>query len=99
MDSNLLFTSALGLQAPWQVTDVRFEPEQGEIYLLRPIEKCPILAGDADPKLTQVFNSTLPTYQAGEQGDHYGNDWEDQADALPRWPVAASDREAHRNFT
>jgi hypothetical protein len=23
-----LFTSALGLQAPWQVTDIRFEPEQ-----------------------------------------------------------------------
>ena len=32
MDSNLLFTSALGLQAPWQVTDIRFEPEQGEIH-------------------------------------------------------------------
>ena len=32
MDSNLLFTSALGLQAPWQVMDIRFEPEQGEIH-------------------------------------------------------------------
>ena len=32
MDSNLLFTSALGLQAPWQVTDIRFEQEQGEIH-------------------------------------------------------------------
>ena len=32
MDSTLLFTSALGLQAPWQVSDIRFEPEQGEIH-------------------------------------------------------------------
>jgi transposase len=32
MDSNLLFTSALGLKAPWQVSDIRFEPEQGEIH-------------------------------------------------------------------
>jgi transposase len=32
MDSNLLFTSALGLQSPWQVTDIRFEPEQGNIH-------------------------------------------------------------------
>jgi transposase len=32
MDANLLFTSALGLQSPWQVTDIRFEPEQGEIH-------------------------------------------------------------------
>ena len=26
-----LFTSALGLQTPWQVVDVRFEQEQGRI--------------------------------------------------------------------
>ena len=32
MDSTLLFTSALGLKAPWQVSDIRFEPEQGEIH-------------------------------------------------------------------
>jgi hypothetical protein len=32
MDSNLLFTSALGLKAPWQVSDIRFEPEQGAIH-------------------------------------------------------------------
>lgn len=32
MDSNLLFTSALGRKAPWQVSDIRFEPEQGEIH-------------------------------------------------------------------
>ena len=32
MNSNLLFTSALGLQSPWQVSDIRFEPEQGEIH-------------------------------------------------------------------
>jgi hypothetical protein len=31
MDSTLLFTSALGLKAPWEVSDVRFEPEQGAI--------------------------------------------------------------------
>lgn len=33
MDSNRLFTAALGLQAPWQVSDIRFEPEQGEIHV------------------------------------------------------------------
>ena len=32
MDSNLLFTSALGLKAPWQVSDIRFEPDQGAIH-------------------------------------------------------------------
>jgi transposase len=32
MDSTLLFTSALGLKAPWQVSDIRFEPEQGAIH-------------------------------------------------------------------
>lgn len=32
MESNLLFTSALGLKAPWQVSDIRFEPEQGAIH-------------------------------------------------------------------
>ena len=32
MDSSLLFTSALGLQEPWQVSEIRFEPEQGEIH-------------------------------------------------------------------
>jgi transposase len=31
MDSTLLFTSALGLKAPWQVSDIRFEPEQEAI--------------------------------------------------------------------
>ena len=29
MDSNLLFTSALGLQAPWQVTDIRLSAVWG----------------------------------------------------------------------
>jgi hypothetical protein len=32
MDSTLLFTSALGLKAPWQVSYIRFEPEQSEIH-------------------------------------------------------------------
>lgn len=32
MDSNQLFTSALGLQSPWKVHDIRFEPEKGEIH-------------------------------------------------------------------
>jgi transposase len=32
MDSNLLFTSALAFKAPWQVSDIRFEPEQGAIH-------------------------------------------------------------------
>jgi len=32
MDSTLLFTAALGLQDPWRVADIRFEPEQGEIH-------------------------------------------------------------------
>jgi transposase len=27
-----LFTTALGLQSPWQVSDVRFEPDSGEIH-------------------------------------------------------------------
>jgi hypothetical protein len=37
MDSTLLFTSALGLKAPWQVSDIRFEPEQGEIHFDWPV--------------------------------------------------------------
>ena len=32
MESNLLFTAALGLQAPWQVAAIRFEPDQGQIH-------------------------------------------------------------------
>lgn len=32
MDSTALFTVALGLQSPWEVEDIRFEPEQGEIH-------------------------------------------------------------------
>lgn len=32
MESTALFTVALGLQAPWEVEDIRFEPEQGEIH-------------------------------------------------------------------
>ena len=32
MDSTSLFTAALGLQDPWKVDEVRFEPEQGEIH-------------------------------------------------------------------
>jgi hypothetical protein len=31
MDSTALFTVALGLQSPWEVEYIRFEPEQGEI--------------------------------------------------------------------
>lgn len=32
MESTALFTAALGLQAPWKVSDIRFEPELGEIH-------------------------------------------------------------------
>ena len=32
MDSTWLFTAALGLQDPWEVSDIRFEPEAGEIH-------------------------------------------------------------------
>ena len=32
MESTLLFTASLGLQAPWKVAEIRFEPEQGEIH-------------------------------------------------------------------
>lgn len=32
METTGLFTAALGLQAPWEVVDVRFTPEQGEIH-------------------------------------------------------------------
>lgn len=32
MESTALFTVALGLQAPWEVEDIRFEPEPGEIH-------------------------------------------------------------------
>jgi len=32
MDSTPLFTAALGLQDPWKVDEIRFEPEQGEIH-------------------------------------------------------------------
>ena len=32
MDSTSLFTAALGLQDPWKVDEIRFEPEQGEIH-------------------------------------------------------------------
>lgn len=31
-DPTDLFTAALGLQHPWRVEDVRFEPAQGEIH-------------------------------------------------------------------
>lgn len=34
MDSSLLFTSALGLQSPWPVTEIRFEPDQREFNLI-----------------------------------------------------------------
>ena len=30
--SEALFTAALGLSAPWRVTDIRFAPEAGEIH-------------------------------------------------------------------
>ena len=33
MESTALFTSALGLQDPFNVSDIRFEPDLGEIYL------------------------------------------------------------------
>ena len=53
MDSNLLFTSALGLNAPWQVSDIRFEPEQGEIHFDLAGESkrldCPACAGLDQP--------------------------------------------------
>lgn len=32
MESTLLFTAVLGLQAPWKVAEILFEPEQGEIH-------------------------------------------------------------------
>ena len=32
MDSTTLFTAALGLQEPWKVSAVRFEPDQSEIH-------------------------------------------------------------------
>ena len=32
METSGLFTAALGLQAPWQVVDVRFDPAAGEIH-------------------------------------------------------------------
>lgn len=32
MGATRLFTAALGLQVPWEVVDVRFEPEAGEIH-------------------------------------------------------------------
>ena len=31
-DPSNLFTAALGLQPPWRVEEVRFEPERGEIH-------------------------------------------------------------------
>jgi transposase len=53
MDSNLLFTSALGLKPPWQVSDIRFEPEQGEIHFDLACESkrldCPACAGADQP--------------------------------------------------
>lgn len=53
MDSNLLFASALGLQAPWKVAAVRFEPDQGEIHFdLRCDAKrlgCPVCAAVDQP--------------------------------------------------
>lgn len=53
MNANLLFTSALGLKAPWQVSDIRFEPEQGEIHFdltgeLKRLD-CPACAGLDQP--------------------------------------------------
>jgi transposase len=53
MDSNLLFTSALGLKAPWQVSDIRFDPDQGEIHFDLACESkrldCPACAGLNQP--------------------------------------------------
>ena len=48
MDSTSLFTAALGLQEPWKVSEIRFEPDQGEIHFDLACEvkrlKCPACA-------------------------------------------------------
>jgi transposase len=53
MDSTLLFTSALGLKAPWHVSDIRFEPEQGEIHFDLACDSkrldCPACSGSDQP--------------------------------------------------
>jgi transposase len=66
MDSNLLFTSALGLKAPWQVSDIRFEPEQGEIHFDLACESkrlgCPAYAGLDQPMHDRVQRTWQPLH-------------------------------------
>jgi transposase len=49
-----LFTVALGLQSPWKVEDIRFEPDQGEIHFDLVCEKqrlgCPV-CGAVDQRI------------------------------------------------
>ena len=42
MESNLLFTAALGLQAPWQVAAIRFEPLAGADSLRSHLRQQPV---------------------------------------------------------
>ena len=66
MDSNLLFTSALGLKAPWQVSDIRFEPDQGEIHFDLACESkrlgCPACAGLDQPVHDRVQRTWQPLH-------------------------------------
>jgi len=51
--SETLFTAALGLSWPWQVTDIRFEPEAGEIHFQvgcsAPRLSCPACGANDQP--------------------------------------------------
>ena len=54
MEPMSLFTAALGLEAPWEVTDVRFDPEAGRIdfdvgYVRGSRFGCPVCEAEAQP--------------------------------------------------
>jgi transposase len=56
-----LFTVALGLQTPWSVEDIRFEPEQGEIHfhLVSREQRlnCPVCGANSQPIHDRVTRS------------------------------------------
>lgn len=53
MDATSLFTAALGLHDPWKLSEIRFEPDQGEIHLDLACEvkrlECPACAEPDQP--------------------------------------------------
>ena len=63
MESTALFTAALGLKEPWKVSDIRFEPEKGEIHFDLSCEvkrlSCPVCSEPNQP----IHDRTQRTWQ------------------------------------